>query len=404
MTIEPRVAIVHEWLVNYAGSERVTEQLLRMYPGADLFAVVDFLSDSERTAFLGGRRARTTFIQNLPGARKHFRAYLPLMPMAVEQHDLSAYDIVISSSHAVAKGVLTGANQLHISYVHSPIRYAWDLQHQYLEEAGLTQGLKASAAKAILHYMRLWDQRTAHGVDHFVANSQFIARRIAKTYGRKAQVIYPPVDIQAFTPTEAKDDFYLTASRFVPYKKVPLIVQAFRAMPTRQLVVIGEGPEFARAKALAAGAPNVKLLGFQPAEELRQYMQRARAFVFAAEEDFGIVPVEAQACGTPVIAYARGGALETVRGLGSAPDATGLFFDAQTSAAIVDAVERFEAHAQRFHAAACRANAECFSIQRFTDEMRALVDAAWRDHLAGPAGARSASRAQPGSSRNLHSE
>lgn len=404
MTIEPRVAIVHEWLVNYAGSERVTEQLLRLYPQADLFAVVDFLSEAERAAFLGGRRARTTFIQHLPRARKHFRAYLPLMPMAVEQHDLSAYDIVISSSHAVAKGVLTGANQLHISYVHSPIRYAWDLQHQYLEEAGLTQGLKGSAARAILHYMRLWDQRTAHGVDQFVANSHFIARRVAKTYGRKAQVIYPPVDTQEFTPSETKDDFYLTASRFVPYKRVPLIVQAFRAMPARQLVVIGDGPEFERAKAAAAQAPNVKLLGFQPAEELRRYMQRARAFVFAAEEDFGIVPVEAQACGTPVIAYARGGALETVRGLGSGPDPTGVFFEAQTSAAIVDAVARFEAHAQQFRASACRANAERFSVQRFADQMRALVEAAWREHAAGPAGARAVSRAQPASGPRAHSE
>jgi glycosyltransferase involved in cell wall biosynthesis len=404
MTCKPRVAIVHEWLVNYAGSERVTEQLLHMFPDADLFSVVDFLSAAERAAFLGGRHARTTFIQKLPRARQHFRSYLALMPLAIEQHDLSAYDIVISSSHAVAKGVLTGPAQLHISYVHSPIRYAWDLQHQYLQEAGMTGGLKGSVAKAILHYMRLWDQRTAHGVDHFVANSKFIARRIAKTYGRKAQVIYPPVDTREFTPSEAKEDFYLTASRFVPYKMVPMIVEAFRAMPEKRLVVLGDGPELLRVQALAAKAPNVELLGFRPAEELRGWMQRARAFVFAAEEDFGIVPVEAQACGTPVIAYGRGGALETVRGLGSVSDPTGLFFDAQTPAALIAAVERFEAQRQQFSAAACRANAERFSIERFTDEMRALVDAAWLDHLAGSAAPHCASRAQPDNGHSVRSE
>jgi glycosyltransferase involved in cell wall biosynthesis len=375
---EPRIAIVHEWLVNYAGSERVLEQLLHLFPRADLFALVDFLSDAERTAFLGGRHARTSFIQHLPLARTKFRNYLPLMPLAIEQHDLSGYDIVLSSSHAVAKGVLTGPDQLHISYVHSPMRYAWDLQHQYLEESGLSSGIKGWTAKAMLHYMRLWDTRTAHGVDHFVANSQFVARRIKKVYRRGAEVIYPPVDIASFALREQKQAFYLTASRMVPYKKVPLIIEAFSKMPERKLVVIGDGPDWQRAKALAS--PNIELLGYQPAHVLREAMRDARAFVFAAEEDFGITPVEAQACGTPVIAYGHGGALETVRGLGSSASAespTGVFFEEQTATAIVDAVERFEAHQRYFEPRACRDNAARFSIERFGHAMRRFVLGAW---------------------------
>jgi glycosyltransferase involved in cell wall biosynthesis len=373
----PRVAIVHEWLVTYAGSERVVEQLLTLFPDAQLFALVDFLSESERAAFLGGRTARTTFIQHLPRAKTRYRGYLPLMPLAIEQLDLSGFDIVLSSSHAVAKGVLTGPDQLHISYVHSPIRYAWDLQHQYLNEAGLTRGPKAWLAKALLHYVRLWDQRTAHGVDHFVANSRFIARRIGKAYGRAADVIYPPVDTDAFTLREDKERFYLTASRFVPYKKLPLIVEAFAQMPDRELVVIGDGPDFARVRARCPG--NVRLLGFQPSAVLRDYLQRANAFVFAAEEDFGIAPVEAQASGTPVIAYGRGGALETVRGLGASSSPTGVFFREQTADALVAAIRTFERQRHAFSASACRANAERFSVQRFVSEMGAFVDSAWRE-------------------------
>lgn len=379
-SLEPRIAIVHEWLVNYAGSERIVEQLLLMFPNAQLFAVVDFLSDSEREAFLGGRKAKTTFIQHLPGARENFRSYLPLMPLAVEQHDLSRFDIVISSSHAVAKGVLTGPNQLHISYVHSPMRYAWDLQHQYLAESGLATSAKGWLAKAVLHYMRLWDERTAHGVDHFVANSEFIARRIAKVYRREAKVIYPPVDTTHFVMQEKKDSFFVTAQRMVPYKRVPLMVEAFAKMPQHQFVVLGDGPELERARALAT--PNVKLMGYQSGEMLRSYMQNAKAFVFAAEEDFGITPVEAQACGTPVIAYGRGGALETVRGLGRVDDPTGVFFGDQTVEEICRAVERFEANRSAFSAAACRANAERFSIETFVNALSEFVRQAWEAHCS----------------------
>jgi glycosyltransferase involved in cell wall biosynthesis len=372
-----KIAIVHEWLSAYAGSERVLEQMLAIYPAADLFAVVDALPAEER-AFLGGRQPQTSFIQKLPGVRRRFRAWLPLMPLAMEQLRLSDYDVVISSNHAFAKGVLTGPDQLHVAYMHSPMRWAWDLQHQYLAESGLTCGLKGRLAgplvRLMLHYLRNWDQRSANGVDCFVANSHFIARRIRKTYRRDAEVIHPPVDIERFALRRDKEDFYLSASRLVPYKRVPLIVEAFAAMPERRLVVIGDGPEADRVqRALPA---NVRWLGHQSTERLIDWMQRARAFVFAAEEDFGIAPVEAQACGTPVIAYGRGGALETVRGDGAAP--TGLFFAEQSAAAIGDAVRRFESAAAAFDPAACRAHAETFSVDKFRSRFEHFVDARWR--------------------------
>lgn len=371
----PRVAIVHEWLATYAGSEKVVEQMLQIWPQADLHAVVDFLADDQR-GFVGGRRAKTTFVQRLPGAQRRFRHYLPLMPLAVEQFDLSGYDIVISSNHAVAKGVITGPDQLHVSYVHSPMRYAWDLQHQYLAESGLVRGPKAWLTRALLHYLRNWDARSAAGVDRFVANSRFIARRVRKVYRREAEVVHPPVDIERFVPGERKDDFYLAASRLVPYKQMPMIAAAFSRMPDKRLVVIGDGPEMAKLR--AAAGPNVQVLGYQSDAVLVDHMQRARAFVFAAEEDFGIAPVEAQACGTPVIAYGRGGALDTVRTDGPVEERTGLFFDAQTPEAVVDAVRAFEALPQPISPRACRRHAESFSQQRFRASFRALVERHWQ--------------------------
>jgi glycosyltransferase involved in cell wall biosynthesis len=294
------------------------------------------------------------------------------MPLAVEQLDVSAYDLVISSNHAVAKGVLTGPDQVHICYCHTPIRYAWDLQHQYLREAGLTKGIKGALARAMLHYIRLWDYRTAAGVDHFIANSAYIARRIKKIYGREAVVMHPPVDVEAFPFAAAKEDFYVTASRMVPYKRVDLVVAAFAQLPERRLIVLGDGPEMEKVKALAG--PNVTLMGYQGDAVLREHLQRARAFVFAAEEDFGILPVEAQACGTPVIAYGRGGALDSIIGLdddtGAAP--TGVFFEEQSAAAIAGAVRAFEA--ATIDPLACRAQAERFGAERFRAAFSGFVD------------------------------
>jgi glycosyltransferase involved in cell wall biosynthesis len=365
-----RVAIVHDWLVVVGGGEGVLRELIAMFPDCDLFTVVDFLSDADRARLLG-KRAKTTFIQKLPFAKNKYRSYLPLMPFAVEQIDLSDYDLIISSSHAVAKGVITGPDQLHICYCHSPIRYAWDMQHQYLRQARLTRGLKSLSARLILHYIRIWDYRTANGVDKFIANSSYIARRIAKIYRRDAQVIFPPVDIATFSPRLEKEDFYFTASRMVPYKRVDLIVAAFAQMPDKKLIVIGDGPEMERIRKLTS--PNVTLLGYQPNEILRDHLQRARAFVFAAEEDFGILPVEAQACGTPVIAFGRGGALESVVGLddAAARAPTGVFFEAQTTESLAAAVERFES--ATIDPQDCAERAKIFSVQAFRQQWEKLL-------------------------------
>jgi glycosyltransferase involved in cell wall biosynthesis len=369
-----RVAIVHEWLDTYAGAERVLEQLLLCYPNADLFAVVDFMKPSER-AFLNSREVRTSFIQHLPFARRAFRHYLGLMPIAMQQLDVSGYDVVISSNHAVAKGVLTGPDQIHISYVHSPMRYAWDMQHQYLQQAGIEWGLKSMYARWLLSRLREWDVSSAHHVDYFLANSNYIARRIRKAYRREATVIYPPVDIERFNSCSEKSDFYLLACRFVPYKRADVIIESFAQQPGRRLVVVGDGPENARVRRFAQAAANITFLGTVPQTELIDLMQRARAFVFAAEEDFGITLVEAQACGTPVIAYGRGGAADiVVQGLSGAP--TGILFDDQHPNSVTAAVERFEKLAGYISSNDCRCNALRFSQGRFRTEITEFVDRA----------------------------
>ncbi len=373
-----KIAIVHDWLYTYAGAEKVLEQIINCFPEADLFSLIDFLPASER-GFIQNKVVKTSFIQKLPFAKTKHRQYLPLMPLAIEQLDVSSYDLIISSSHAVAKGILTGPNQLHICYCHSPIRYAWDMQHQYLREAGLLRGLKSWLTRYILHKIRLWDYRTANGVDYFVANSNFIAKRIYKVYRREAEVIYPNVDTDKFTPSTDKQDFYLTASRMVPYKKIALIAEAFALMPDKKLKIVGTGPDYKKIQQLAMSCPNIELLGFVADEQLRLLMQQAKAFVFAAEEDFGIVPVEAQACGTPVIAYARGGALETVNGLDSAAS-TGVFFASQTKEAIQQAILEFEQQ-MVITPEACVVNARRFATERFRSQFKNFVLAKYQEFI-----------------------
>lgn len=423
-----KVAVIHDWLTQVAGAERVLEEILHIWPEAELFAVIDCVPAGQR-GFLRDRPVHTSFVQKLPGVGRFYRHYFPLMPLAVEQFDLSGFDLVISSSHAVAKGVLTGPDQLHLSYVHSPMRYAWDLQHQYLRESRMERGVLSWLARWQLHRLRIWDQRTANGVDHMIANSAFIARRIHKIYRREATVIHPPVDVDLFTlgaPDERTGDFYLTASRVVPHKRMDLIVQAFAQLPERRLVVIGEGPALKHIRRKAPA--NVQFLGYQPADILRNHMRRARAFIFAAEEDFGIIPVEAQACGTPVIAFGKGGVRETVIGLeradaavawGIPPDAqddaelarqqgvragdsgargtvralrggyrpvagesrapTGVFFPEQRVPSLLEAIAWFEANEARFDPAAIRRHAEHFAAERFRSELRSFVERAWRE-------------------------
>jgi glycosyltransferase involved in cell wall biosynthesis len=363
-----RVAVVHDWLVANGGAERTLARILECYPQAVVFTLVDFMPAEERR-FLGDRPIHTSFVQRLPLARRYYRHYLPLMPLAVESFDLSDFDLIISSSFCVAKGALTGPDQVHVSYVHSPMRYAWDLQHQYLREHRLEHGVRSLVTRKLLHNLRMWDVRTANGVDSFISNSHFIARRIWKIYRRQSEVIHPPVDTEFFQPAEGeREEYYLTASRLVPYKRTRLIIEAFAHLPERRLVVIGDGPEFERLKALAG--PNVRMLGYQPNSVVREYMQRARAFVFAALEDFGIVPVEAQACGTPVIAYGEGGVTESL-----VEGKSGVFFQEQTVESLLNAIQQFELRLGRFSAADIRANALRFSAERFKQQFRACVEA-----------------------------
>lgn len=364
-----KIAIVCDWLVTIGGAEKVLEQLLACYPDADLFSVVDFVDEANRH-YLHNKNAVTTFIQKLPFAKKHYRNYLPLMPLAIERLDLSGYDLVISSSHAVAKGVKTSPSQIHICYIYTPMRYAWDLKEQYLHETGLNKKWYGFLVRQLLERLRKWDLKSAKGVNHFIAISNYIARRVENAYQRHADVIYPPVDIDKFAPTHKKEDFYFTASRMVPYKKMDLIVESFQHMPDKKLIVIGTGPDFEKIK-MKAGS-NVQLLGYQPNEVLVDYMQRAKAFIFAAEEDFGILPVEAQACGTPVIAYAKGGALETVRGLDDAKP-TGVFFPEQTIDAIKAAVTSFEANHTKCSVGNCAENAERFGANHFRKSFCHLI-------------------------------
>ncbi|KAB7671720.1 glycosyltransferase family 4 protein [Bacillus sp. B1-b2] len=364
-----KIAIIHDWLVVYNGAEKVLEELLNLYPNADLYSTVEYLEEKDRH-FIQNKKVITTFIQKLPFSKSKYRNYLPLMPLAIEQLDLSKYDLIISSSHAIAKGVITGPDQLHISYVYSPIRYAWDLQHQYLKETGLDKGLKGWITRYILHNVRNWDYRTANGVDFFMCVSDFIGRRIWKTYRREAKTVYPPVDVSAFTLRENKEDFYLTASRMVPYKKIDTIVEAFSLMPDKKLVVIGDGPDFKKIKAKAGS--NVVIMGYQPFEVLKDHMQRAKGFIFAAEEDFGIVPLEAQACGTPVIAFGKGGACETVKGYHESINPTGIFFYEQTPEAIADSVNQFEKiYIKPAH---CREHSLYFSSERFRKDFKQFID------------------------------
>lgn len=369
---DPRIHYVHEWLTDWGGSEDVTCSMLRAVPGEALHATIDFLAPDHRARF-GGVPIHTTFLQRLPGARTRFWNYLPLTPLAVETHDLRGADVIVSSSHAFAKGVLTTGEQLHVSYVHSPMRYAWDLHHDYLADYRLDRGAKGGLARYIFHRLRQWDRQTANNVDLFLANSRHVQRRIWRTYRRPSVVMHPPVAIGRFAFEERKGDHYVTVSRLVSYKRIDLMLEAFRAMPSRSLVVIGDGPEAARLRSVCP--PNVKLLGYQPHEAVQQYLGSARAFLFAAHEDFGISPVEAQACGTPVIAYGVGGSRETVRDVRSETRPTGLLFDEQTPASLQAAVEAFDGAAIDPHD--CRRWAERFDEPVFQQAFRRVLEGAW---------------------------
>jgi len=357
-------ALIHDWFSVYAGAEKCIESFTNIWDDFEVYSLIDFLNEKDRELILKGKSVETSFIQKMPKAQTKYRNYLPLFPLAVEQFDLSKYDVILSSSHAVAKGVLTHSNQLHISYVHTPIRYAWDLYHQYLKESGLDKGFKGALAKYFLHKIRMWDLSTVNRVDHYIANSHYIARRIKKVYGKEATVIYPPVDVNKFFLGTGKEEFYFTVSRMVPYKKIDLIVEAF-SKTNKKLIVGGTGPDMQKIKALAGS--NVEFLGFVDDDKLLSYMQRAKGFVFAAEEDFGIVPVEAQACGTPVICLGKGGTKETV-----IDSVTGVHFQEQTIDDLLEALKRFEII--DFDEEKIREHALKFSKERFEKEIEEFVN------------------------------
>ncbi|MFM7382078.1 MAG: glycosyltransferase [Microcystaceae cyanobacterium] len=365
-------ALVHEWLTPKAtgGSELVVQAILQQIE-ADLYALIDFESVNPES-YLFQRTIGTTFLQHLPWARNGVQKYLPLLPLAIEQLDLGHYDVILSSSHAVAKGVLTSPHQLHICYCHTPMRYAWDLTFDYLRSSRLGQGLPGLVTRYLLHQLRQWDVISANRVDYFIANSRHTARRIWRCYRREAQVIYPPVNIERFPFQSQKQDFYLTVSRLVSYKQVRLIVQAFNQLGL-PLVVIGDGPEMPLLQSLAQS--NIQLLGNQPNSVVEKYMAEAKAFVYAACEDFGIALVEAQACGTPVIAYGRGGALETVKDLRhNNGNGTGLFFSEQTAVSLVQGVETFFQFEHQVNPERCRQQAIQFSTETFTKSYQDFVE------------------------------
>jgi glycosyltransferase involved in cell wall biosynthesis len=358
-----KYALVHEWLTPKAtgGSELVVREILN-HIDADLYALIDFESTNP-DSYLYNRQIGTTFLQYLPYARYGVQKYLPLLPLAIEQLDLRAYDVILSSSHAVSKGILTTPEQLHICYCHSPMRYAWDLTFDYLRESKLGSGLVGWVTRYLLHRLRQWDVLSANRVDYFIANSQHTARRIWRCYRREATVIYPPCNVESFPFFPQKKDFYITVSRLVSYKQVSIIVRAFNEMQ-KSLVIIGTGPDMNKIRSIARS--NIQILGWQPDDTVKKYMADAKGFVYAAYEDFGIALVEAQACGTPVIAYGAGGALETVRDIRQHGDTgTGVFFKEQKEAAIIKAIETFESLKGKFNPEYARLHAAQFSSQVF---------------------------------------
>jgi len=354
-----KTAIVHDWLMSAGGAERVLGAIIELYP-SPIYTLV------KNNSIFENQIVKTSFLQKMPLVQKFYRNYLPLFPFAIERFDLSEYDLILSSSHAVAKGVRTHEKQLHICYCHSPMRYAWDLHEQYMGQLG---NIKRNIAKWVLHYVRNWDIQSLNRVDHFIANSQFIAQRIKRIYNKEAVVIYPPVSTHLFE-SKKKDNFYLTVSRMVPYKRVDLIVEAFTKHPDKYLCVIGDGPDLEKLQQKAT--KNIQFLGYQEDIVVRDYLTRAKAFIFAAEEDFGIVPVEAQAAGTPVIAYGKGGVLETVL-----EGKTGLFFHEQTVESLQDAIKRFEQLA--FDSDLIQRHAAQFNESRFKKELKQFVDLKWEE-------------------------
>jgi glycosyltransferase involved in cell wall biosynthesis len=364
-----KVAIVHYWLVGMRGGEKVLEALCELWPDADIFTHV--VVPNALSPRLLRHNIETSFVAKLPRATAWYKAYLPLMPLALEQFDLSDYDLVISSESGPAKGIIAPPDAVHICYCHSPMRYVWNMYHEYRRSGG---AMARMSMPLLMHYLRMWDLSSANRVDTFVANSHNVAARIRRYYQRDAHVVYPPVNVAAFGPIDDgdPDDFYLMVGELVRYKRPDLAVEAFNASGKR-LVVIGGGEMLGELRRTAR--PNVQILGSQPFDTIRHSYRRCRALIFPGEEDFGIVPVEAMAAGRPVIAFGRGGATETV-----VDGVTGILFDQQTCAALSGAIERLET--TRFEPRTIAGHARVFDGSRFRSQMQALVDVALSERRA----------------------
>ncbi len=375
------LALVHDWCPSFRGGERVVAEICRLYPQAEIHTLFDFLPSEVKREHFPGAHFHVSPANSLPGVKSYYRALFFACPFLIEQFDVTGYDAVVSSSAAFARGVITRPDQPHLCYVHSPPRYAWDEQFSYLRQAGLGYGPLGLIYRRMLHRLRIWDARTAHGPDLMLANSNYVRARIRRTYGRDAEVVYPPVDVASFAFTPGKDDYYVTASFLAPYKRTDLVIEAFNAMQERRLHVIGEGQQSKALRRMAGR--NVVFRGFLPHEDYVREVSRARALVFAGCEDFGIALAEAQASGAPLIAFGRGGARDIVRPLGECSAPTGVLFREQTAAAVKEAVERFEAGAHAISAEACHENAQRFSPERFRREFEAALDRTLDLHTPG---------------------
>ncbi|MDD2266045.1 glycosyltransferase [Sulfuricurvum sp.] len=375
MSSSLRVAVIHDWLTVMGGAEYTLKQVLEMYPQADIYTIVDILPKAER-GWLDRHRIFTSPLQKIPFLAKHYRHMIWMMPFWIEQFDLEQYDLIISDSHAVAKGVIVHPHQKHLAYIYSPMRYAWDLSYEHDRIGVLGRGFKRFFLRHWFYHFRLWDTASSLRPDVIVAISHFIRKRIRKSWGRDATVIYPPVDIEGTIFTAQKEDYYITVSRFVPYKRIDLIIEAFRMMPDKQLIVIGDGPMY---HDLSKNLPdNVTLEGYLERNMMLKKLSLAKAFIFMPKEDFGIAPLEALASGTPVIAYRCGGAAETVRGLNQ-ENPTGVFVAHQNEESLRMAVALFESNQEKFVPERCREWAMNFSTSRFKEEFMKKVEKLMED-------------------------
>ncbi|TPK10184.1 glycosyltransferase family 4 protein [Mesorhizobium sp. B2-5-7] len=368
-----RIAVVHDWCPNFRGGERVLAQICKQFPNAEVFTLFDFLPAEVKEQYFRDVEFHASAANRIPMVRKFYRSLFFFCPFLIEQFDVTGYDAVISSSAAFSRGVITRPDQPHLCYVHSPVRYAWDEQFSYLQQGKLGFGPKGLLYRYMLHRLRTWDTRTAHGPDLMLANSNYVRSRIQHIYGRDARVVFPPVSLKELPCVEDKDDYYVSASFLAPYKRTDLVIRAFNEMPSRRLVIVGEGQQSASLRSLAG--PNVTFSGFLPRKEYIDTLARAKAMVFAGCEDFGIALAEAQACGTPLIAFGRGGAVDIARGLGAKSEPTGVLFKAQTIEHLIDAVKRFEEHSHLITPQACGKNAQRFSEENFDRAMLESIGA-----------------------------